>query len=312
MKRIALVLPWVGKRPKYWTPWLRSAEGRCFDVIAVEKTLDEFSRLVQERLADPSDPNAAPLRLRSGYKLCDLKPMYGILFAEALERYDYWAFGDCDVLYGRGLDAWIERAIAADCDVASVQGEYCAGPFTLVRNCERCNHLFEKAAGWREMLLRPQMMTFDELGPNWFRRQAYGGADFGDLRAAADSFSAVCWREAAAGRLRLVHETVICETALGSAASGGGRVSLEPDGRLLADGREVALYHFIDGKNRPGFSCDETGVWIAGGWPFVRDLLAFAGRLLRGRRRDWCRVSECVQRKLGLKGWQREFPWNNR
>ena len=304
-KRIALVLPWTGDFPPYWTAWQRSAEGRCFDILVIEKTLDEFSRLVNERLIRPCGPDAAAVRFASGYKLCDLKPLYGVLFAEELKGYDYWAFGDCDVLYGRQFDAWLEQTLAADCDVATVQAEFCAGPFTLVRNCETCNRLFEQVRGWREMLAQPQTMGFDELGPNWFRRWAYGGQSFDDMRAAEDSFSAICWREAAAGRLKLVHEPVICEEALGRARVGS-------DGRLLLGEREVALYHFIDGKNRFGFSCDENGVWIAHGRAFVRDLLSFAVRLLRGSRRDWCRVSECVQRKLGMKGWQGEFPWNNR
>lgn len=305
MKRIALVLPWVGKRPKYWELWRRSAAGRCFDVVVVEKTLEDFSLLANERLPGRVGPVDAPLRLRSGYKLCDLRPMYGVLFAEALKGHDYWAFGDCDVLYGRQFDAWVEKAIAADCDVATVQAEYCAGAFTLVRNCEKCNRLFERIAGWRESLARSQVMALDELGPNWFRRWTYGGESLDDLRAAGDSFSSVCWREASAGRLRLVAEPVICEASLERARIGA-------DGRLTVGGREVAFYHFIDGKNRPGFCCDERGVWVSGGWPLVRDVLALGGRLLRGSRRDWHRVSECVQRKLGMTGWQREFPWNNR
>lgn len=304
-KKIALVMPWFGRRPKYWSLWQWSAAGRCFDILVIEKTLDEFSRLVNERVMRSCGPDAAPLRLESGYKLCDLKPLYGVLFAEELKGYDYWAFGDCDVLYGRSFDAWLEKALAADCDVATVQADFCAGPFTLVRNCEKCNRLFEQVRGWRELLAQRQVMGFDELGPNWFRRWTYGGQSLDDLRAAEDSFSAICWREANAGRLKLIHEPVICETAL-------GRAMIESDGRLLLGEREVALYHFINGKNQLGFSCDETGVRISSGWPFVRDLLVLAGRLLRGSRRDWCRVSECVQRKLGMTGWQREFPWNNR
>lgn len=304
-RRVALILPWTGRRPKYWGLWRRSAEGRRLDVIVVERSLAEFAQLVNEKLICPCDRHAAPISLMSGYKLCDLKPMYGLLFADVLKDYEYWAFGDCDVLYGRQFDAWLEKALAADCDVATVQADYCAGSFTLVKNCEMCNRLFERAKGWREMLAQPQTMGFDELGPNWFRRWTYGGESLDDLRAAEDSFSAICWREAKAGRLRLIHEPVICEAALGCA-------TVESDGRLLLGEREVALYHFINGKNQLGFSCNGNGVWISSGWPFVRDALSLAARLLRGSRRDWCRMSECMQRKLGMKGWQREFPWNNR
>lgn len=303
MKRVALVLPWVGDRPAYWRLWQRSAAGRAFDILVVEKALPEFSNLIREKLF-PSD---AQFALASGYKLCDLKPMYGLLFEEQLNGYDYWAFGDCDVLYGRKLDMWIEEAIAAEADVASTQAEYCAGPFTLVKNCEKCNRLFEKVEIWTELLARPQVMAFDELGENWFRKWAYGGQSFEDLRRTQASFSALCWREASAGRLKLVHEPLICEEPLK-----GRRARIEPDGRLMVGEREEALYHFIDGKNRFGFTCDESGIFISHGRPYLRDAVRLAGRLIRGDLRSWFRLSECAQRRLGIRHWQRQFPWNNR
>lgn len=306
MKRVALVLPWVGKRPVYWRLWQRSAAARCFDVVVVEKPLSEFSRLIQEKLGPYFPHGSSQTVLRTGYKLCDLKPMYGLLFENLLKGYDYWAFGDCDVLYGRAFDEWIEKAVAAEAEIATVQSEYCAGPFTLVRNTETCNRLFLGVGNWQEMLMRPQVTAFDELGENWFRKRVYGGMSYEALRRSQNSFSALCWREAAAGRLRLIHEEVICEVPLH-----GSRVQIEPDGRLVVGGREQMLYHFIGEKNRFGFVCDESGIWISRGLPFLRDLVHFSLRLLCGNCRAWRRLSECLQRKVGLRLWQRQLPWNN-
>lgn len=49
---------------------------------------------VSQRLGIPFAP-ANP------YKLCDLKPALGYIHEDRLRGYDFWAFGDLDVLYGR-------------------------------------------------------------------------------------------------------------------------------------------------------------------------------------------------------------------
>ena len=302
-KRIALVLPWTGRQPWYWALWQKTAADRCFDVMVIRKTLAEFSALVQEKLC----PGPVPFRLATGHKLCDLKPMYGVLFAEELKGYDYWAFGDCDVMYGRQFDAWIEKAVAGDYEVATVQREFIAGPFTLVKNCEKCNRLFEQARGWREMLAQPRTMAFDELGENWFRKWLFGHHSHERLRREQESFSSLCWRESAAGRLRLLAETVIHEETL----SPGERVTYRPDGALTIGQREVALYHFVAAKLGFGFTGDDRSVWISRGGPFVRDALRFAVAWLKGSPSARRRVAEWVQRRRGDPNWWQGPAWNN-
>ena len=120
MKRIALVVPWVGPLPWYWDVWRRSAAERCFDVIVVRKTAAEFKALAERKLG-------TFVNLQAGYKLCDLKPMTGVLFEDWLKGYDYWAFGDCDVMYGRQFDAWIEKVVSGGYEVATVQQDFVAG-----------------------------------------------------------------------------------------------------------------------------------------------------------------------------------------
>ena len=34
------------------------------------------------------------------YKLCGCKPFYGVIHKEELRGYDYWGFGDIDLIYG--------------------------------------------------------------------------------------------------------------------------------------------------------------------------------------------------------------------
>ena len=299
--RIALLLPWTGKLPFYWSVWQNSAADRCFDIVVVRKTLEAFAQLVQETLFKE------PFRLVGGYKLCDLRPMFGVLFANELRNYDYWAFGDCDVMYGRQLDVWIEKVVAGDYEVATVQRDFTAGPFTLIKNCEKCNRLFEKASGWHEILMRPKTMAFDELGEDWFRKRVSGHRSYEQLRCEQESFSAVCWREQDAGRLRFLSEKVICEETL----KRGKKAEYRPDGALLVSGREVPLYHFMSTKMRFGFTGDERSLWVSRGWPFMRDVLRFAAQWLAGKPAARRRVAEWWQRRRGNPNWWQVPAWNN-
>ncbi len=40
------------------------------------------------------------VNLKRTRKLCDMKPVYGKIFSEWIEGYDFWAFGDCDLIFG--------------------------------------------------------------------------------------------------------------------------------------------------------------------------------------------------------------------
>ena len=269
-KRVALLLPWCGRHPDYWDKWLESAKNIRgdfdFRIIVVEKPLQDFKKLAEEKLD-------APVNLIKSYKLCDLKPMYGVVFDEELRDCDYWAFGDCDVIYGPRFGEWIEKAVSSNCDIASVQPEFCAGPFTMVRNCDLDNRLYQRAKGWREMLLDHRTCSFDELGFNWFRRHVFGGESCDDLRAAGDTFTSVAWKAAAQGEIKLIHEQIIDES---------------PTPPATID----YLWHMIGFKNRSP-------------WKFARGLLAL-------EKANWLRLEEMVERKLHRKDWWRNTAWNNR
>ncbi len=38
--------------------------------------------------------------LNNPYKLCDLRPLYGILFEQEVQNYDFWGYCDCDLIFG--------------------------------------------------------------------------------------------------------------------------------------------------------------------------------------------------------------------
>lgn len=72
------------------------------------------------------------------YKVCDLRPAFGILFDEYLKEYEFWGICDTDLLLGN-LNKFITENILNTYDKIFTMGH-----MTLVRNNKACNNLFKE------------------------------------------------------------------------------------------------------------------------------------------------------------------------
>jgi hypothetical protein len=95
------------------------------------------------------------------YKLCDFKPAYGFIFSDFIEKYDFWGFGDIDVIYGNIRD-FINDDLLSSHDFICVRDDYVTGFFSLVRNTASTNMLFTKSKDYAEVLSKSAYCNFDE------------------------------------------------------------------------------------------------------------------------------------------------------
>ena len=323
--RVAMILPWYGAKPWYWELFEKSAKRIGMDVIVVaekgfrvkernfrvvEMSLDEVRRRAEKVLG-------TGMNLTRGYKLCDLRPMYGVVFADILKDYDYWAYGDCDVIYGRKFNDFLAKVADGDWDVATVQSKWLSGPFTMLKNVPKINTLFERARDWRKTLGCSDNQIFDELGENWFQKYCFGGVPLDDLYKRDWTFGSVVWN---APDIRFLHEDVICEDQLKR-----GVVRMHANGVLMFDTREIGMFHYIAAKTSPAFTglmlpgeyADEYMLTRNGYLPagngilraavavghFVRGWCAFAWRLVRGDVSARAQVRRWLRRRLGRADW---------
>ena len=325
--RVAMILPWYGAKPWYWPLFEASARRIGMDVIVVaekgfrvkernfrvvEMSLDEVRRRAEKALA-------TGVNLTRGYKLCDLRPMYGVVFADILEDYDYWAYGDCDVIYGRKFNDFLAKVADGDWDVATVQSKWLSGPFTMLKNVPKINTLFERARDWRKTLGCSDNQIFDELGENWFQMYCFGGVPLDDLYKRDWTFGSVVWN---APDIRFLHEDVICEDQLKR-----GVVRMHANGVLMFDTREIGMFHYIAAKTSPAFTgrmllgeyADEYMLTRNGYLPdgngilraavaaghFARGWCAFAWKLVSGDVSARAQVRRWLRRRLGRADWWR-------
>lgn len=155
MNRIALILPYFGTLPNYFQLWLCSAgynpqiDYLLFTDCSLENyevpknvhciftTFDEIKQMVSRVLN-------FKFVLQNPYKLCDYKPIYGVIFEDYLKEYEFWGHCDPDVIWG-DLSHFITREHLEKYDRLYRRGHLC-----IYRNNEAINYApLQKPVGSR-------------------------------------------------------------------------------------------------------------------------------------------------------------------
>lgn len=201
--RIALIIPYFGK----WPDWMPAFLATCAtnpevdwflftdcgtpdalppNVHCFPCTLDQINALASRKLG-------FPVRLQRPYKLCDLKPAYGLLFDDRLEPFSFWGHCDLDVLWGRIRHFLPDRHLDRY-DILSSRRHALAGHFCIYRNQPRINRLCLDLPGWEQIindndrsymldeagfvdLLKEKISGGDPVRIDWHRTLATSGSD---------------------------------------------------------------------------------------------------------------------------------------
>jgi hypothetical protein len=126
------------------------------NVRRVEMSIENVRDLATHKLG-------TPVALSGTRKFCDLKPAYGVIFEDYTNGYDYWAFGDEDVLYG-DLDKFLSPRLIAKPDVLTAGRTGTVGHLTLLRNSPQTAALVLGDPLYREVLMDPDYWAYDEWG----------------------------------------------------------------------------------------------------------------------------------------------------
>lgn len=198
-----------------------------------------------------SDALSSPVCISSAKKLCDLRPIYGEIFRKYLVGYDYWGYGDIDVIYGN-LSKYLEQAQFSRADIISFRKGWLSGSLTLCRNAPHVISLFRKSPYWQDIVRNPDHILYDELG-GMFYRERLDGVPLEKINAKYGSFSALVGVAEKKGEIKVFRNDLACEHL-----HFGQR--LIHNRRKLLDARtekEWAYYHMVIDKRR-FFQCDSS------------------------------------------------------
>jgi hypothetical protein len=179
--RVAIVWVFLGELPSHFDYTLKSVyHNRDFDwllftdQIKEEKTegnityfpitLEEIEDRVSRVLGKAS-------KILNPNKLCDIRPAYADIFSDYLADYEWFGWGDLDVIYGNFND-YITKEILDEYDVIAPMDRNLFGPLTLIK--KKHMYLYKKIPNLFELV--------NTLNPN--SRKGYFNVDekaFGEV-----------------------------------------------------------------------------------------------------------------------------------
>lgn len=166
------VICWFGPFPEYFPVWLQTVrENPDFDfmiftdnkkptkysipnnVIIKKMTLSEFKHKSEDILN-------LKCSVERPYRICDFRPMFGLIFAEELSNYDFWGYCDLDLVFGK-----INNFVNKD-KLTKYDAIFNGGHFTLIRNVQKMNTLFSQKGGafdYKTVVKHNAVFAFDEI-----------------------------------------------------------------------------------------------------------------------------------------------------
>lgn len=178
MKSIIVIFPHFGKLPPQYKMWRTSALYNADidflfftdcdvepakNIMVHKMTFKAFRQLVQNRFD-------FPIVLDRPYKICDYRPAFAYILADYIKGYDFWGWGDLDVVYG-DIRHFITDNVLSHYKMISGFGH-----FALYHNDEFTNTYFMKEndgyVDYKDAFTQRRSMYYDEykykgFGDKW-------------------------------------------------------------------------------------------------------------------------------------------------
>jgi hypothetical protein len=245
-KSIAVIICYFGKLPWYFEYFVHSCQYNATidfyilmdddsyikepppNVKLIKTTLSEISKRATNALGFPID-------IKHAYKLCDFKPTYGAIFSDILKRYDFWAFGDIDVVYGN-IRNFITDDLLQNYDLISVRPDWIPGCFLLFKNNEKMNRLYTHSKDHQKVLMSDVHYCFDETN---FAHDAFtDGYAYTEVHTEIESMMHVIKKLENTNYIKPYFDLFIIEGIPGKLRWAEGKLTYR-------NRFEILLYHFI-------------------------------------------------------------------
>jgi len=168
---IIILIPYFGQWPEWIDFFIESCKfnpdidwlfytdcglpnNKANNVRFIELSFEAYKKQVSQQLGIKFDPPTP-------YKLCDLKPAYGYLHQDDIATYDFYGFGDIDIIFGQ-IRHFITDEMLARFNVISTQPRRLSGHFCLLRNTEAYRTAFQKIPHWQSLLETNHHLGIDE------------------------------------------------------------------------------------------------------------------------------------------------------
>jgi hypothetical protein len=169
--RISLIIPFFGNLPAFFPLFVQSASRnpRVNFIVISNETIGfplppNFIHVpftpsdVEKRVREKVCPD---FRLSYGYKLCDVKPFYGVVFDDLLKTSDFWGYCDIDLVFG-DVSPLLDSGALDETDFYCADAGPVVATFCLFRNQERVNRLAFRIPDFEKRLTSGNYESTDE------------------------------------------------------------------------------------------------------------------------------------------------------
>lgn len=168
---ICMIIPYFGREPEWFNLYLYSCSKQdnvdfyyytdCLKPVKqypnthfIYLSYDKYCQIVSQRLNISFHPAYT-------YKLADLKPFLAIVHEEIISKYDWWSFGDLDLIFGDiGLLMNVENM--SRYDVITSHADRIAGHFTAIRTKSDYTDLILSCKNWKLLMQKEETLGVDE------------------------------------------------------------------------------------------------------------------------------------------------------
>lgn len=157
MLRKLLLAQWFGPLPPWYKVWSENVGQLGEYGYDIRIDLDEIG--FAERVKDTIGVTFPG----GGYKVCDYRCAFGLIYADVLKGYDMWGTTDMDMVYGR-VGHFMNDTRLSGLDQWSNHPTYVSGPWSMYRNSPEVNELFMREPDWRGYLEEPETSGWVEQG----------------------------------------------------------------------------------------------------------------------------------------------------
>ena len=168
--KIAIMGVYFGQMPCYFQLWLQSCQCNnnvdffVFTDCIIQEVVPRNVRIIPMTLCEmerrASDVLKLSISLKTPYKCCDYKPLFGLIFNDYIREYDYWGHCDFDMIFGN-LESFFEKFSLEKYDKFLPLGH-----LSLYKNTEEVNHRYKESGSYVNyytVYTTEQSYGFDEM-----------------------------------------------------------------------------------------------------------------------------------------------------
>ncbi|MCC5796453.1 MAG: hypothetical protein JJU48_03910 [Methylophaga sp.] len=168
---IVKIIPYFGKWPEWFELYILSCKynpdidwlfftdcpapkNAPANVKFVKISFSDYKAMVSERLK-------INFSAENPFKLCDVRPAFGFIHELDTSSYDFYAYGDIDIVYG-DIRKFITDETLSKFDVIGTHQRRLSGHFSLFRNTRQNREAFLKIPNWQHLMEFPEHIGIDE------------------------------------------------------------------------------------------------------------------------------------------------------